>query len=394
MEKSRGFTLIELLAVIVILSVISLIAVPQIIDSINKANLKSSEESIVGLVKSAENYVTTFMVKNGGRFPSEKVIFECDGEECKLQNEFKNKNYDLTNLDYLEFKGTVPTSGVVVISNKGKDISVPTATINDYVCNYMVTGDFNCSDSEEPITYKLLNESYKSGEAVSLGGYNWHVISDYNGYVTLLMDSRQLENVRYMAHCSGVYDSSNNCTFDGSNFVYSWDKSLIRKYLNENLYPELRSKIINEMVETNICADPSHGSDGKKTYGGDLEDELNLINGAYCNNYVSDYVRLISFSEYVNLTPKTISYATHSYSPNPLHIEKLSSDSDYDEWLYCDTSLCGNTYGAWWTLNAVHGAGGYTTDIRSAMYIGSNGSIGQAFSSGGYGVRPVITIKK
>lgn len=132
----------------------------------------------------------------------------------------------------------------------------------------------------------------------------------------------------------------------------------------------------------------------KKTYGGDLEDELNLINGAYCNNYVSDYVRLISFSEYVNLTPKTISYATHSYSPNPSHIEKLSSDSDYDEWLYCDTSLCGNTYGAWWTLNAVHGAGGYTTDIRSAMYIGSNGVIGQAFGSGGYGVRPVITIKK
>lgn len=391
MEKSKGFTLIELLAVIVILSVISLIAVPQIVDSINKANLKSSEESILGLVKSAENYVTTFMVKNGGRFPSEKVIFECDGEECKLQNEFKNKNYDLTNLDYLEFNGTVPTSGVIVIGNKGKDISVPTVIINDYVCNYMVTGDFNCSDSVEPITYKLLNESYKSGEAVSLGGYNWHVISDYNGYVTLLMDAGQIDD---MTHCSGIYDNSNNCTFDGSNFVYSWDKSLIRKYLNETLYLKLRSKIINEMIETNICADPSHGGDGKQTYGGDLENELNLVSGAYCKNYVSDYVRLISFSEYVNLTPVNNSYAPHSYSPNPSHIEKLSSDSDYDEWLYCNTSLCGNTYGAWWTMNAVHGAGGYYTDIRSAMYINSSGYIGPAFSSAGYGVRPVITIKK
>ena len=393
MEKSRGFTLIELLAVIVILSVISLIAVPQIIDSINKANLKSSEESIVGLVKSAENYVTTFMVKNGGRFPSEKVIFECDGEECKLQNEFKNKNYDLTNLDYLEFKGTVPTSGVVVISNKGKDISVPTATINDYVCNYMVTGDFNCSDSEEPITYKLLNESYKSGEAVSLGGYNWHVISDYNGYVTLLMDAGQISD---MKHCTDDADSSTDCDVSGSGstYVYSWDKSLIRKYLNETLYPELRSRIVNEMIQTSICADPSHGSDGKSTYGGDLEDELKLVSGAYCNNYVSDYVRLISFSEFSNFSSKKVSSPTHSYTPNPFNIERLSSDSDYGEWLSCNTSLCGNVSGTWWTLRAVHGVGNYQTSVTYVGYVDGTGWIHSSGGSGSRGVRPVITIKK
>ncbi len=70
-EKSinnKGFTLIELLAVIVILAVIALIAVPQILNILNRARLSAAEDTTSGIAKSAENYVTSFMLQNSGNF--------------------------------------------------------------------------------------------------------------------------------------------------------------------------------------------------------------------------------------------------------------------------------------------------------------------------------------
>ena len=70
-EKSinnKGFTLIELLAVIVILAVIVLIAVSQILNILNRARLSATEDTTSGIIKSAENYVTSFMLQNSGKF--------------------------------------------------------------------------------------------------------------------------------------------------------------------------------------------------------------------------------------------------------------------------------------------------------------------------------------
>ena len=55
--KRKGFTLIELLAVIVILAVISLVAIPVILGIIEKTNLKSAEVSATGYVGAVENYM-------------------------------------------------------------------------------------------------------------------------------------------------------------------------------------------------------------------------------------------------------------------------------------------------------------------------------------------------
>ena len=45
-RKKKGFTLVELLAVIVILAIISLIAVPIVLDIINNSKENSKKESI------------------------------------------------------------------------------------------------------------------------------------------------------------------------------------------------------------------------------------------------------------------------------------------------------------------------------------------------------------
>ena len=88
----KGFTLIELLAVIVILAVIALIAVPQVIKILNKARLSSAEDSVYGIVKSVDNYVTSFMLKNDGSFPDEDLEFSCGKEGCNLDNSLEGYN--------------------------------------------------------------------------------------------------------------------------------------------------------------------------------------------------------------------------------------------------------------------------------------------------------------
>ena len=58
MKKRNGFTLVELLAVIVILAIILVIAVPQIMDTINSARKASLESSVKMVAAQAENQYT------------------------------------------------------------------------------------------------------------------------------------------------------------------------------------------------------------------------------------------------------------------------------------------------------------------------------------------------
>lgn len=58
MKKQNGFTLVELLAVIVILAIILVIAVPQIMDTIESSRKASLESSVKMVASSAETQYT------------------------------------------------------------------------------------------------------------------------------------------------------------------------------------------------------------------------------------------------------------------------------------------------------------------------------------------------
>jgi len=99
--KKKGFTLIELLAVIVILAVLALILTPMIQDLILNARKSAFERSIDGILSAAEYY----QMEN----PSdESITFECNGISCEDSNGHK-----------LTFKGEVPISGTITISETG-----------------------------------------------------------------------------------------------------------------------------------------------------------------------------------------------------------------------------------------------------------------------------------
>ena len=400
-SKRNGFTLIELLAVIVILAIIALIVVPQVIKILNKARLSSAEDSTYGIIKSVDTYVANFMLKNDGSFPNEEIKFKCNSDGCKLDTSSLDTNligYNLEGLGELEFKGSKPSDGEVVVSNNGQTIKVNNLKINGFTCNYPNNdGKVSCengnkSDDNLEAKDKLENRTYKSGEAITnFAGYNWHVIGETSENVTLLMDANQIED---MAHCTDDLDASTDCGVDslGQYYVYSWDKSLINKYLKETLYPELKNKISNEIEPISVCIDSSRG-DGVVTYGGYLKPEIEKISGSSCGNgYETDYVRLITYSEYWNLSPYYS--GTDASYPNVSGITRLSKNSDYAEWLYCNSNKCGGTgyAGYWWTMSTY--SSDYAYLIKLARNVYSDGSLHKFNGEYMFGVRPVITIKK
>ena len=202
-----------------------------------------------------------------------------------------------------------------------------------------------------------------------------------------------------MAHCKNDLDSSTDCGVDesGQYLLYSWDKSLIRNYLNNDFLADLETKISNEIVPTQICIDPSNGE--KTTYGGYLKEEINLINNASCDNgYVEDYVRLISVAEYVNMSPY-YSGNIQNY-PNISEIIKLSGN-DYTNWFYCKSGNCGTnpadptywTVGRWWTMTS-YSQLSKTESFYATRTVTYNGLCSNIASFNSIGVRPEITIKK
>ncbi len=98
--KNKGFTLIELLAVIVILSVVTLITVPMITNVIEESKKKALASSVEGLVESANLYA----IENDGVY------------EFLFDKEHKGSTKKGESLDY---RGTIDGEGKLYLDKEG-----------------------------------------------------------------------------------------------------------------------------------------------------------------------------------------------------------------------------------------------------------------------------------
>ena len=103
MKNKKGFTLIELLAVIIILGITALIAIPIVNAVIDKAKQSSYKQSAVGLVESADVYYTKSLRENLDN--TVKFIFT-NGEQ--------------TSEEKLEYSGKISGTGEVNLYKDGK----------------------------------------------------------------------------------------------------------------------------------------------------------------------------------------------------------------------------------------------------------------------------------
>lgn len=333
---------------------------------------------------------------------------EKDGKiTVKKENSKEEKKVTIT-FDANGGQVSTPSKEVTVNGTYG-ELPIPTYTGYAFMGWYTRVTDGTKIEETAPVTitenqtlyaqWELVdtfaNRTYTTGDYVVLGGYKWHVIGDTGTEVTLLMDASQLGEKSNMNHCTNDLDASTDCGVDstGTYYVYSWDKSKIRTYLNGEFLTNLESKINNEIVSTPICTDPSKDTTGglEQSYGGYLMSELNALGKTEeCTNQVSDRVRLITYSEYYNMSPYNTSQDANY--PNIENITKILSDSDYSSWLYCSSNTCGNSNGFWWAMGSLSASdAGFVTD---AIYVDCGGTLNTYYGESAFGVRPVVTIVK
>ena len=139
----KGFTLIELLAVIVILSVITLIIVPMITNVTEESKKKALASSVEGLVESANLYA----IEKDGVY---EFLFDKEHQGSTIKG------------DSLDYRGTIDGEGKLYLDKEG-NVSVCISNDNYYVYkNYnsgIIVGDKktgNCIIGFDALTNKYI----------------------------------------------------------------------------------------------------------------------------------------------------------------------------------------------------------------------------------------------
>ncbi len=125
MNKREGFTLAELLGVIVILGILALVAIPLMGKHIENSTVEAAKRSAEGIVKSAQQYYTDIMSKDG---------------------KFTYTTLDIvTNAALLELEGELPDGGYVTID---EDSNVEVFLIKGKYCIRATSADLKTSHSK------------------------------------------------------------------------------------------------------------------------------------------------------------------------------------------------------------------------------------------------------
>ena len=200
----KGFTLLELLAVIILLGVIAVIALPRVINVVDKTKKDAFKQTVVGVIKSAENYLADNILTNPDiKYPIE---FTCNGEECS------------NGKDKLNFKGEVPISGKIVIESIKNiyaiDVSDGENCLSGNKSN-VIKGPCNCEDKEAPTLSVLVeNNIIKLSYSDNKGVVSYCVTKEENvcTWVDALEASTDVEVEESGTYYVYVKDATGNIT--------------------------------------------------------------------------------------------------------------------------------------------------------------------------------------
>lgn len=366
----KGFTLIELLAVILILGIIALIAIPtvtKIIDQSKKGAFESSVNNIVGAIEDAcelqtlkgETIVSSYTFTDGVVSPSLNVKGNLPKTGTATVDESCNVTLNVTNGKFTATK-TSSSDNITVVA--GDEVEVPETPTTYTIYANGTAIYFN------PVT----GSTCTAGEAVSTTGtktgcMKWYTFNDggsTTSTINLILDHNTTPTVAWNSTGSSVNGPTN--------------------------------------LLTQLVSDTSSWA-GVPT----RNDSYSVSNGTstYTINYNSYKARLITSAEIAQITGNSSFVEGSSLftdwfyldSNNQTQTVSTLGASNY-KWLFDYTATCteygcsiedASTYG-YWTSAAVPG---YT------LYGGNVGFNGMVIcynvdSNDGIGVRPVITISK
>ena len=146
--KHKGFTLVELLAVIVILAVISLIAVPMILGVVEEARRSAFQITCNEIYESYEQYEINEEILGDTNICS-TFDFGNNREETEIIDGIKYEP-----IDKLSLKGELPKSGTYKICNEKRELVIDNGNytcIKDETRNQILNGNIADNDITNPI---------------------------------------------------------------------------------------------------------------------------------------------------------------------------------------------------------------------------------------------------
>ena len=199
----RGFTLIELLAVIVILAIISLIAVPIVINIINGSKYESQKRSIDHYAEALKQSAADYQLKNNKKV--EGKFNTIDGKTLTRE--------DITlNVDY---KGNVVCNRIVV----NKDGSI-------YLSECIVDGDKVYISKDES---KKENPSY-----YEYGKTEYGMIMENKSHSSKFLNTGIIGHKIYQFKISNTLDIEDKEQYESSDCSYNKDGSVICYWKESN----------------------------------------------------------------------------------------------------------------------------------------------------------------
>ena len=359
--KKKGFTLIELLAVIVILGIITVIAVPKVLDIINKSR-ESATSSSIKLVKDAIKTQVASSDLTGPVFTKETdgcYIFNFDDQttgNAKIL-EIRNKDKVSGSIKYcnntfsddtLKFDG----NSISKDEPKGKIICKRATTLHTEKCTqtdsqYFCSGaGYTASGSKgtNKITYGNLgtNGVLTSGDAFDCdvngdGEYNpeterFYYVSDYYNTSTKSFENDTAVLIYYNNVSAGSPSNNTTYAYDSSNENWHGPRTAIKQlpttsqWNNVNLKSSLRA-ILNE-------------NDGNTTIGGTLSSNFSYagyaarfltideVRVAINNNNIPDWI-LGELDKYIYLLENT-KFSSDNNLALSWWLENARSDSSED----------------------------------------------------------------
>lgn len=225
MKNKKGFTLIELLAVILILGVIALIAIPTVTKVIKESKKGSFETAVKNVVRAVE--------------------LECQMEQMRNEDLTTSYNFADGKVDQnLDVKGKLPKSGTIVVDESCK--IVVDVSDGEFIAKKELDSDkIVITEENAKASYK----AYSVGDEVTLSdGTTWIVVkeSTKNENEIKLMSMLNIKNNLTTETGIEMFDSENiyedfGIAFDDEGNV--WENSTLKFYLDNIVKSRLESSL-------------------------------------------------------------------------------------------------------------------------------------------------------
>ena len=410
--KKKGFTLVELLAVIIILSLVLVIAVPSVNKYIKQSKEKASDAQISTIIEAAQAYAST----NPELLPNrENISVKVTLGQLKsaglIKEEVKNPNDDKYFDDALTIKIKKNKENYIyevventITTRDGEE--APKITLNGSpMVTYNLNDTYNdlgvsATDSDGNALTNIVID--KSNLVMSTEGIYQvkYTATDTKGISSTVYRNVYVSNNKYANGTAIYFNPNSNSVCSKAEATSNTSKS--NGCMKWYTFNDDGSSTVNLLLDHNTTAKVAWASTGTNANGPvevkkQLENDIASWNGA-----VKSTARLIEASEIAKITGYPNWNNKHGkwyyFHDNTQTRHERAAGTNKYAWLFDNTREC-TTYGCNVADSSTDGY--WTSTVNSeksnrAWYVYQFGNLFSLnfVNSAAYGVRPVITVSR